>query len=1057
MSRNVSLLFVSLLLGSQLVLAQGTTGTISGVVRDATSAVIPGATVTVMNVDTGITRTVSTDDRGRYHAPNLTLGNYEVQAQLSGFQTGLRSGIRLTVGQEAVVNFTLQVGDVTESVEVVGEAPLVDTTSSAVTGLVDDRTIRDLPLNGRSFDQLVLLQAGALGARRATDPGSFLGGGSKISISGARPQQNSFLLDGSDVNDPRNAMPGSVAGVLLGVETVREFRVLTNSYSAEFGRAAGGTITAVTRSGTNELHGTVFEFHRNDDLDARNFFDDEVPPFVRNQYGFTAGGPIKKNKTFFFGSYEGLRDRLGVTEISPVPNAAARQGILPSGNVTIASGVKPWLDLYPLPNGRDFGNGIGEHIFGSSRSTDEDYFLVRVDHTLSSNHSAFFRYNFDDAERSLPSDLPIENTVTASRNQYSTLEVDSILSAATLNAFRFSYNRSTAKEGEVFSGGFPSGLTFVPGVPFEVGGLLNVTGIASIGNQRTPQQWSQNMFEVSDDVTYIRGRHTFKTGFNFKRIRLNRFSTNSGAGTYRFTSGLSAFLRGQPQQFLALIPGKDPNRGLRMALVSFYAQDDFKVSPNLTLNLGLREEFMTSPNEVNGRCSSLPDIMEDSTTVGCPFFETFKNNLAPRFGFAWDSRGNGKLVVRGGFGLFYDQPLPTYWLTGPTQLPPFFGVATLRGTLPFPNAFERVDPNQPIFGDLRTFVLTGTTYAMQYNLTVQSEVAPGTALTVGYAGSQGRKLVRTGQINTRIPAILPDGRQCFNTASGAVNPSCPNADRDVRNPTWGNIRAMITDANSNYNALIVKVEKRLRSGLRLQGVYNYSKIMSVNESVLGADFSSVGGEHQIMDPYNPRADRAPAGYSLKHNFVVSYTYDLPLRLEGAAGKILGGWQVSGVTSLASGAPSPIVSQFGSDNGSRGSSINERPNLVAGTTDNPVEGASAGCETVDAGQKLGGADRYFDPCVFGNGPRGFYGTLGRNTMVGPGLAVFDFSLTKNTSITERTNLQFRAEFFNLFNHTNLATPAPTVFSSSGARVGDAGRITSTSTSSRQIQLSLKFVF
>lgn len=1015
--------------------AQLTTGTISGVVKDSSGAVVPEAAVTVKNLDTGIVRTVTCDAAGRYHASNLGLGNYEVQAEVAGFQKEVRSGINITVGREAVVDFSLSVGDVTQSVQVTGEAPLIDTSSAAITGLVDETTIRELPLNGRSFDQLVLLQTGSILARRAnTTGGSVLSGGSKVSIAGARPTQNSFYLDGTDVIDYRGFFPGSAAGFFLGVDAVREFRVLTSSYSAEYGRTSGGTITAVTRSGTNNLHGSAFEFLRNSALDARNFFDPaEIRPFKRNQFGGSFGGPVKKNKTFFFGSYEGLRDRLGVSQIIVVPNQLARQGIVPVRgavtNIAVAPAVVPFLNLFPLPNGRDFGDGTGEFIYPSSQVVNEDFFTVRADHTFSSKHSMFGRYTFDNASKGIPGGLPIERYATDSRNQFLTTELDSIFSPTVLNAFRFGYNRSHAAEAFMYTGGTPATLSFVPGVPFDRGGFIQFTGSAfpNIGNQRDPQGFFYNLFEWSDDVTTTRGRHTIKTGLLIKRIRSNRNTVSAQGGLYNFTGGLTSLLQGQPNQFQAQVPGTDLNRGWRLSLFGFYLQEDFKVTPRLTLNLGAREEFMTSPNEVNGKSANWPDVMLPDSIIGNPFFETHKFNLAPRFGFAWDSRGNAKLVLRGGFGLFYDQPFPTYWESAGGLVPPYNKTILLPNP-PFPNAFQTVSLNNLSIGDMRGVNYSATPYAMQYNLGIQSQLGSGIAVKAGFTGSLARHLLRTGQMNIKNPVILPDGRQFFPLTA------------PLRNSKYAQIRIVQSDATSNYNGLLTSVEKQWKKGLRVQVSYTYSKTLSEAETVFGADF--VSGEHQVMDPYNLKTDYAPASFDLKHNFVLNYGYTLPFKLNGRWGKAVSGWDLGGITSVTSGAPFPILATCCSGNGSTGSAINERPNLVPGKSNNPI---------------LGGPDRYFDPSAFAPAQQGFYGNLGRNTLVGPGLFTFDFSLVKNTAITERTNLQFRAEFFNLFNRANFSTPANNIFDSRGNLSGAAGRITSTSTSSRQIQFALKIVF
>ena len=1039
MIRNLQTVVLGMVLSSQLIFAQVNSGTISGSVRDNSEAVIPGATVTIRNIDTGISRTVITDDQGRYRASNVALGNYDVQAAQTGFQKEVRTGVGVAVGQEAVVNLTLRVGDVTQSVEVRGEAPIVDTTSSAVTGLVDDKTIRDLPLNGRSFDQLVLLQVGAIQNRRGqtiSGVGNFNGGGAKVSISGARPQQNSFLLDGTDVNDYRNGMPGSVAGVFLGVETVREFRVLTNSYGAEYGRAAGGVITAVTRSGTNNLHGSAFDFLRNSALDARNFFDlKEAAPFKRNQFGFTVGGPVRKDKTFFFGSYEGLRDRLGVSVINTVPDASAHQGFVTRGgqvaNVGIAPGVAPWLALFPLPNGRIFGDGTAQYIYGASQPTNDNHFMTRVDQTVSGKHSLFGRFTFDNATNSSPTvsnsvTLPIEHTASSSRAQYLTVEADSILSQSTLNAFRFGYNRSHINSISVYPD-FPAGLTFVPGVSFAAGGSIQVSGLTSIGYQKLPGASTYNLFEWSDDVTRTWGRHTVKTGIIFKRIRYFRDYTNSNGGYYNFSGGLTSFLQGQPSAFQVELPCCLLDRDFRENLVGFYGQDDFRVSSRLTVNLGVREEFMTGPSEVHGRDANLLDVMDTSTVVGNPMFQTHKKNIAPRTGFAWDSMGNGRMVVRGGFGLFYDQPFPTYW-TGPSSsLPPFAQIAQINNPV-FPNAYGLIDPKRPALGDMRPFGYTGTTYAMQYDFTIQSQITPSSALTLGYAGSQGRHLVIAGQENLKIPVIV-NGQKFF------------PANAPLRNPTWGNTRFSKTNGNSNYNALFFSLSKRLGNGFQLGGSYTFSKIMSNSETVFGADGTG-GLNQQSLDPYDRNRDRAPADYSETHNLFINFTYNLQVAKTGLAGKVVNGWQLNGITRISSGAPFTALSLCCSGDGSTASAVQERPNLVPGKSINPV---------------LGGPNAYFDVTAFENGPAGFLGNVGRNTLIGPGMKNFDFSLVKNTSITERIHLEFRAELFNIFNHANFSTPPASLFTAKGAPVGNAAAITTTDTTSRQIQFALKLLF
>src|SRR5437867_8042883 len=465
----------ALLLCGILAYGQNTAGTILGATSDQSGARLPGVTVTITHLETGIVRSVTTDEQGRYRATGLSLGNYEVKAELSGFRTEVRKGIQLTVAAEVVVNLSLSVGTVSEQVQVTGEAPLVEITNATLSGLVDDKKIRDLPLNGRSFEQLAFLQPGVtpyFRGRRETDQGE----GVKMSVSGSRVDSNSFLLDGTNINDQSNNTPGSASGNLLGVEMLREFRVLTSAYSAEYGRYSGGIITAVSKSGGNELHGNVYEFHRNDNLDARNFFDikskpddPRLPEFKRNQFGATIGGPIVRDRTFFFSGYEGFRQRKGESRLAFVPNADAHRGILPCPRTSPAGGftgsqascntpgtstyavnvspaVRPFLDLFPLPNGADFGDGTARLFSNPKRPVDEDYTTGRVDHNFSNSDSFFVRYTFSRAVLNNPTQYPTLTVDALTKSQYVTLGETRIFSPRVLNTARLGFNRSYSNQ-----------------------------------------------------------------------------------------------------------------------------------------------------------------------------------------------------------------------------------------------------------------------------------------------------------------------------------------------------------------------------------------------------------------------------------------------------------------------------------------------------------------------------------------------------------------------------------------------------------------------------------
>ena len=1113
----------------QLGLAQ-TSGTISGVVRDSTGGVVPGASVIVQNVETGSTRNLETDAEGRYLAANMSPGRYQVEASVAGFQTEVHSGIGLSVGQEAVVNFTLRVGQVAERVEVTGEAPIVETTNATISGLATEAQIRDLPLNGRSFTDLVLLQTGTVLGRmdggQEVGGSEALGGGAKISISGARPGQNAYLLDGTDINDSRNAAPAGASSLQLGVDAVREFRLLTNAYSAEYGRNSGGVMTAITKSGTNDFHGTAFEFLRNDNLDAARWEDNAFcnpdsaavnkcrPPFVRNQFGGTIGGPIRQNQTFFFGAIEFLRDRIGTSDVLEVPSARAKAGFMPEfgikGNdeVPIPGGIFPlsqkWLAFYPDPNGEDFGDGSGEHRFSASRSTDQEFLQGRIDHRFSQDHSIFGRLTFDDTERASPV-TPLPNSQTLNgRNIYLTVQFDSVISPTTLNTFRFGYNRTRNREVMNYIDGFPLDELSFTDVPFNLGGQLDIDDISVIGTSRVPRGNLYRLIEGSDDVTLIRGAHTLKAGFIFKTIKTFEETWKAAAGNMDFegeldpasdgeSSALWDFMLGLPSEMELAWEGRSENREWNMKLFGLYLQDDFKWKPNFTFNLGVRWEFMTSPTETDGQCANitrvdqvLPFSIDDPTNVGpnalpgaplgrlgCPFFDTFKNNIAPRFGFAWDTRSDQKLVVRGGFGLFYDQPLPPFWRAAGRCCPPFSIEAVIEppssgGPLVFAKAGTFLDFSKPPTSavDVRTMDYTGTAYAMQYNFNIQSQIRAGTAVTLGFSGSQGRKLTITRQLNV-MPREIRDG-QVFTTQVRSFTTDL------LINPFSSDMLMGGTVGSSNYNAFVASLNQRFGGGLRTQLSYTYSKTMSHGDTVFGADFGGGDGTTGTLDGYEIGRDWGEATYSLRHVLSVNYTYDLPFQGEGAVGALFGGWQIGGILSRQSGVPFSVTTAFRSDHSRASPRLGQaRPNLI-GTSTNPTSGTFAGCADRDkdpfnnsttngkVGIELGGPDLYFDPCAFELPERGFFGNMGRNTLIGPGITTFDFSLIKNTSIREGTNLQFRAEFFNLGNNANFANPAgrrggQQIFDSRANDRSGAARITRTVTSSRQIQFGLKLIF
>lgn len=1022
-----------LLLGSTVALGQGGGGALSGRVSDQQGAVLVGAAVTLRNSDVGLTRHVLTDAQGYYRVFGLPLGRYEVRVERDGFDPAARTDVKLTVAQEAVVDFTLSVRGLSAKLTVPGDAGGIDRTSATLGELVDEKKIRDLPLNGRDITQLIQLQPGVSAIR--TDVGDILTGGkgTRITVAGARPSGNTFMLDGTTINNVGNRLASSAAGQLTGVETIREFRVLISSYSAQFSRVTGGVFNIVTKSGANALHGSLFEFLRNDNLDARNFFDLKKPEFKRNQFGFSLGGPIAKDRTFFFGSYEGLREQLGMTVIRTVPDVEARNGVVAGTRVDIAPAVRPYLSLWPLPT-LDPAPGDGSALFirPFTQSASEDFFTVRADHHFSSADSVMARYTVSDSGQLFVSseNFPQFPNQLQNRSQSLTLQETKLFSAVTINEFRFGFARSNPLEDIAPENPYRD-LSFIPGQPI---GTITISGFDVFGTDRNvPRRLTQNSFQLSDHLTMVRGRHVLGTGFQVERFQYNVVSSSRARGEFTFSS-LSDFLRGRVRTFEGLLPqASDVTRGYRQSLVGWYVQDDLKLTRQLTLNAGIRHEFVTVPTEQHGRLNNLHDPLDRAVTVGKPFL-TSKANVASRLGFAWDLTGTGKTALRGGFGVFFDQLIAHQWWTSIVRLPPFAITARASGSgVPFPDALASLSP----LGRDAIFAVDfdhGQPYVYQYNLNLQREILPDTVVTAAYVGGRGVKLVREADWNIGSPG----------------NPV-------RRNPNFTRIRFRTWDANSFYNSFQLGINKRFSRGFQVQGSYTVAKSIDDASSGLGrTEFNN--GQSRTSDPFNPKSDRGLSSFDVRQNLVINFTVDLPFGadqplaqgLGGVAEKLVSGWQLNGIAMLSSGVPfTPIIIE---DLDRDGTDDNEqRPNLKPGRSHNP---------------RVGRAEQWFDPSAFESLPLGTRGQLGRNTIIGPGLATLDVSVVKNftiASLSENMRIQFKAEVFNLLNRTNLSTPARSnleIFTEAGPTaqpLPNVGSITSTATTARQLQFALRIVF
>src|ERR1700681_4212616 len=665
--------------------AQTVSGTILGQIQDQQGAAIGKAEITARNLETGAIRKTTAENNGEYRITSVPAGSYEVNASIAGFKTEVRSGISVTVGGDVAVNFSMTVGAITEKVEVTAEAPQVDASSSTLGGFVNSVTIRELPLNGRDWLQLALLQPGAMvnaGQQQSDGKRAQISNGLAITISGGRHTDNSFRIDGISVNDYANGGPGSSLRVNMGVDAIREFSVLTNNYSAEYGRGSGGVVNAITKSGTNQIHGSAYEFGRNSAFDARNFFDgNTLPPFHRNQYGGAVGGPIRKDKTFFFTNYEKLGEVKSLSSNDPTLSANAHNGILCANTactsttqIAINQKVLPYLALYPLPNGPITGN-TGKFAFGAPRLGDENYVIGKIDHYFSPATTLSGSYTYDDAKVNSPDGFHLKVTAAPSRRKNEVLNLHHLFSPILINNLRAGVSRTYAGNN-IDTPTNPAltdpSLAFIPGrilgntVITGLSGTLNGLGATGIN------LFGHTVPQVSDDLSWTKGRHSIRTGFSFERIISNLLSPNLPNGQWTFGS-VQGFLQGTATLYSADFPGTDSVRGQRNSIIAGYIQDDFRIRSNLTFNLGVRYEMDTVIKEVNGKLANLRNITDPSTTVGNPYWNnpTLKN-FAPRFGFAWDPFKNGKTAVRGGFGMF--DILPQVYLLGGRiiRTPPFF-------------------------------------------------------------------------------------------------------------------------------------------------------------------------------------------------------------------------------------------------------------------------------------------------------------------------------------------------------------------------------------------------
>jgi hypothetical protein len=1006
-----------------------TSATLVVLVQDQNGAGLPDVAVALRHVATGATRSVTTGDDGRAAVSGLAVGEYEVRATRDGFRPLVRSGLVLSVGEHASLTVSMQAG-VVEEITVSGAAPPVNTRTGELSYLVDQRTIEQLPVNGRNYTDLALLQPGVTPFPNR-DNGSVVAHGLAMSVNGQDPRANVYLLDGTLTNDFTNSPAGSAAGTALGMETIREFRVESNAYSAEFGRNIGGQINVITRSGTNETAGSLFEYHRNDALDARNYFDvDDKPDFGRNQFGGTAGGPIRENRLFYFAGYESLRENLGRTILTTVPDDEAREGVLPSGAVGVDPAVRPYLLEFPRANGPSLGGGLAGFTFPFTERLRQHFVQGRVDYVFPGGAQLFARYTLDDAEQRLPTDYPQFPRAFASRNQFFTTEFRQALSARSLHTARFGYSRTRIGQSVEANTSQPL-APFVPGRPML--GAIDIGGFPRFGPQLSSDvQLDQDVYTGQYDLSYARGRHLVRTGVIADHYRDREFNPTFSLGLFRFAN-LEAFLENTPATFIGLTPEGDINRAWNWTLFGAYVQEDFQFRPDVTLNAGLRIEAGTVPRDP--RDINMPDLL-GQPIVG-PLFENPGAAISPRLGGAWDVRGDGRTSIRGGYGLYYKTTTQQDLIVTVTNPPATPRVVIGRPTFPVP-PFERGGgiSIRPIQFDIEW------PRVHMWNVNLQQELWPGWTMTLGYAGSRGRHLWRNSDVNVPVPETLADGTPFY-----PGNPIRPNA-------AFSAIELKASDGDSWYRALIVDLRRRWQAGLQLQSSYTWSK---TEDTTQNATFFSDSTTSLVsaLPEFIPGYNKGLADFHAEHHWVNSVIWQIPRQagLTGVADALLNGWQVAGIARLRSGNP---LTAFVQTNRSRSG---WSPSIGPGTgPDRPNWAPGRGPENVRTGDPA----QWLDPTAFELQPAGTFGNVKRNEIIGPGVATLDLAFTKGVSwagLGPGGRLELRVEIFNALNRANFGPPSLIVFSGTAgsAPLPGFGQIRSTSTSARQVQLGARLIF
>jgi outer membrane receptor protein involved in Fe transport len=1051
-------LFLSLIQGSHFIArAQTTTATLSGTVTDNKGAVVPGVSIIISSAATGLKRQTVTNSEGVFTVPLLPPGSYSLKAQRDGFAPVEVDNIELPVAGQVTQDISLRVGGIGDEINISAAAPLLQTDTSALAEVVSNRQVDLLPINGRDFRRLTTLLPGSGPRSQRGSLGSF-------TVNGQREKANIFLVDGVDNNDSfRNQSSFNQGGVtgapatLMPVDALSEFTLQTQG-AAEYGRNSGAVVNIAVKSGTNDFHGTAYDYLRNDNLDARNFFETRKNEFRNNNFGGVLGGPIIKDRTFFFAGFEGQREFVFSPFVVRVPSAAE---VAAARMVNAAAGLTEnplsttILQLFPQPNlSVTTGNN---YSFAAPNTNNSDNFLVKIDHRFNDSYTLSGRYIFGDGDQVFPlttgngSPLPAYQTVVPTRVQLFGLNLSQILSPTIVNETRIAYNRFVQTFTPLDADFDPASIGLVTGAMSLP--TITITGYIPLGAPtNVPRGRVSSGYQFVDNLTWTRQLHTYKMGGEYRRAIVNSFNDQLARGRLNFNS-LTDFLAGRVSTSQTAILRGATRRDTFTNNFGLFIQDDWKVTPRLTLNLGLRYEYLGVFREQYDRLSNFvptSGLVPVGDTGLDSLYEPDYNNFAPRLGFAFDLTGVGRTILRGGYGWYYDTPSQDYFLLqgfqnagpGSPALNPLPGLGVFNLTFP-DGATIPYGPNVPIFGAASGSLPTTnisifgvdlnlrTPYIQNYNLNLQHELRPGSVLQVSYVGSRGTELFRVRDINQATLAtpgstLTRQQRRPFN----------------AQFPQFSFINYLETSANSNYNALQTTFKQRLTRGLNLYAAYTWSK--SIDDASNGI-YSGTRGVSFPQDSHNLQAERAVSTFDLRHRFTLNLMYDvnfLAALFSSLPKRLTEGWQLGGIYTGQSGSP---ITPFLSVDNSGTAELNDRPNLVGDPNSGPRR-----------------PTEWFNEAAFALPAAGTFGTSPRNVIIGPNYHSVDFSMNKLTRVTERFSLQFRAEIFNLFNRANLSLPNVDFNSTSFGAISETPDVTAgnprlTEGGPRVIQFGLKVLF